>query len=187
MSGAQKGSLMTNSGISQAAPIWEGNPLQMKMCGVHTHASPDKLGLWQDTATIHWAGCRKLLYAIGFLSGRPSWWVGDCAPLLTLNFFSTQFHTLEDEDAIHDGWTPEEIMTSHQSPVCHNSHLCFCNHMYVIAVTCISQQSPVYHSSHLCVTTFTCISHQSPVCHMNHLCITAVTSISHQSHVCHSS
>ena len=44
MSGAPKGSSMSNSGLSQAVPIGGREPLQIKPFGAHARAGPDKQG-----------------------------------------------------------------------------------------------------------------------------------------------
>ena len=80
---------MSNSGLTPVALVGEGNPLQITLlyyvsyymsCVAHAQPSRDILGLWQYAATIHCAGRRKDFCVIGFLSVRPSYWAGDCAP-----------------------------------------------------------------------------------------------------------
>ena len=71
-SGAPNGGLMSNSVLSQTAPIGGSEtPYRLSPWGVHAQADPDKLGLRQDAASMHWAGQRMFLYTICFHIGRP--------------------------------------------------------------------------------------------------------------------
>ena len=54
MSEIHKGGLMSSPGHSPAAPIGRmETPTDKNQCSEHAQVGPNKLGLWQDTATIH--------------------------------------------------------------------------------------------------------------------------------------
>ena len=69
---------------------------------------PDKLRPWQDVATIHWTVCHVLFCAIGFLSGRPRFWAGNCAPPSHFYHLQHMVSSSFQDIVIWIGWTPVE-------------------------------------------------------------------------------
>ena len=112
MSGAPKGGLMSNSGLSLAASIVGRKPPTDKTYVVST--------LWRiptnrfSSRTLQPSNepvvANPSVPSYFFMEGQATG-LGTVYPLLTLSFFSTWFLLFvfdEEEDVIRNGWTPEE-------------------------------------------------------------------------------